>query len=68
MKQKIIAGYLAIGVLFALYSWMFGDMAHKSFAYNLGRGIIWPAVMFPALGQAIGTIILVVFVGVLIFS
>jgi len=67
-KAKIISVYLAIGVLFALYGWLFGDNSYKSFAYNLGTGIFWPLVMFPGLGKLIGAGILVLFVALVTMS
>lgn len=60
LKQKLIYGYLVIAVLFALYGWLFGDTSHKSFAANLGRGIVWPVLIFPSLGVIIGGAVLVV--------
>lgn len=63
MKVKIIVTYLVIGLFVALYTWLFGDTAHKSFMYNLGGGLVWPAVMFPSLGKVIGGLILAGFIG-----
>ena len=63
MKVKIIVTYLVIGLFVALYTWLFGDTAHKSFMYNLGGGFVWPAVMFPSLGKVIGGLILAGFIG-----
>lgn len=68
MKVKIIAVYLIIGLLVALYTWIFGDTAHKSFMYNLGGGLVWPAVMFPSFGKAIGGLLLVGFIGYITLS
>ncbi|MDN0076079.1 hypothetical protein QU481_14410 [Crenobacter sp. SG2303] len=65
MKNKIIVAYVGFGILYALYAWIFGDTAHKSFAYNLGQGLVWPAVMFPSLGKIMGAIIIVAFVAVI---
>lgn len=62
LKSKIISIYLGFGFLFALYAWSFGETAHKSFAYNLGKGIVWPAVIFPEFGKAIGAIIMLIVV------
>lgn len=64
-KSKIISVYLAIGVVFALYGWLFGDNSYKSFAYNLGMGLVWPVMIFPALGQVMGVVILVAFIALL---
>ncbi|MGF6727768.1 putative membrane-bound spermidine synthase [Paraburkholderia sp. GAS41] len=45
-----------------------GATHYKSFAYNLGRGLIWPVVMIPALGKIIGAIVLVaVVIAILVF-
>lgn len=64
MKKIIITIYLSIGLIYALYGTFFDYIyKYKGFAYNLGRGLFWPAAMFPALGKAIGLIILI-----LIFS
>ncbi len=67
-KAKIISIYLAIGVLFALYGWLFGDNSYKSFAYNLGTGIIWPIMLFPGLGKILGAGILALFVGLVLMT
>ena len=67
-KAKIISVYLAIGVLFALYGWLFGDNSYKSFAYNLGTGTVWPIMLFPGLGKILGAGILVLFVGLVLMS
>ena len=65
LKGKLITGYFVIGLIYTLYSWLFTQYSHMSFAYNLGRGFIWPAAMFPALGAAIGMIVLVAVICVL---
>lgn len=67
-KAKIISVYLAIGVLFALYGWLFGDNSYKSLAYNLGTGIVWPIMLFPGLGKILGAGILVLFVALVTMS
>ena len=58
-KQRTIALYLAIGLVYALYSWLFGHYSDKGLLYNVGRGLIWPACMFPFIGEILGAIILV---------
>ncbi|MBK5373777.1 hypothetical protein JFT81_03920 [Pseudomonas sp. TH43] len=61
LKGKIISGYLVIGLIYALYSWLFSAYySHAGFFYNLGRGLMWPAAMFPAFGAFIGGILLVI--------
>ncbi|MCP1487869.1 MULTISPECIES: hypothetical protein [Pseudomonas] len=64
LKGKIISGYLLIGLIYALYSWLFSSIySHAGFFYNLGRGLMWPAAMFPALGAFIGGVVLVIIAG-----
>lgn len=63
LKGILISSYFAIGLIYALYSWLFGAYTHASLAYNLGRGLVWPASMFPTVGTFIGGIILVVIIG-----
>lgn len=67
-KHKLIIAYFGFGFLFSIYSWMFGDTAHRSFAYNLGMGLVWPAVMFPVVGQIIGVIIMISIIAIISFS
>ena len=69
MKEKIISTYIGIAILVGLYEWFFGASKYAGFFYNMGRGFVWPTIMFPALGQIIGGIIwFVVIVGILIFA
>lgn len=63
LKGLLISGYFGIGLIYALYSWMFGAYSKAGLAYNLGRGLVWPASMFPTVGTFIGGIILVVIIG-----
>ena len=70
MKKKhiAIAAYLAVAVLFAIYGTFWGDHAYRGFAYNLGTALVWPTMLFPAFGKAIGGLLwVVVIVAVLIF-
>lgn len=67
-KAKIISIYFALGLLFALYGWLFGDNSYKSFAYHLGTGVVWPVVLFPGLGKLLGAGILVLFVALVTMS
>jgi formate/nitrite transporter FocA (FNT family) len=54
--------------MFGLYGWLFGESNYRGFFFNIGRGFVWPTIIFPALGQIIGGIILVVvIIAVLIF-
>ena len=61
-KQKIISAYLFIALLFGTYGWLFGQFKYRGFFYNLGKGIVWPVTMFPALGSIISAIIILAFV------
>lgn len=63
LKGKLIAGYFTIGLVYTLYSWLFTPYSHASFAYNLGRGLVWPGAMFPAFGAFIGGVVLLVIIG-----
>ena len=65
LKSWLIRSYLTIGLLFTLYQYFRGQYSYKSFAYHLGQGVIWPAVMFPSVGKFIGGIILLLFIGFL---
>ncbi|MDO9178709.1 MAG: hypothetical protein Q7U16_10430 [Agitococcus sp.] len=62
IKPILISVYVAIAVLTGIYGSIWGQYDYKGFAYNLGRGLIWPAVMFPSLGKAIGLLIIIGFI------
>jgi hypothetical protein len=63
IKTWLIRGYFIIGLLFTLYQSIWGQYSYKSFAYHLGQGVIWPAVMFPSVGKLIGGILLLLIIG-----
>jgi len=65
VKSWIFRGYLIIGLLFTLYQHFWGPHSYKSFAYHLGQGVIWPAVMFPSVGKFIGGFLLLIFIGMI---
>jgi hypothetical protein len=67
-KSTIVIIYLVLGLLFALYGWLFGDNSYKSFAYNLGTGLVWPVMLFPGLGKIIGAVIIFGFVALVLAS
>lgn len=68
VKQKIINAYLVAWLLFALYGWLFGPNSYRGFMYNLGRGLLWPVMIFPELGKALsGLVILIFVIAVLVF-
>ncbi len=66
-KQKLFAGYFVIGLLFAIYESQWGSGEYKSFAFNLGKGIVWPVVMFPEFGAIVTGIIWMVIIGGVLF-
>jgi hypothetical protein len=68
LKHKLLLGYFAIGLLFAVYSTFFGDTSNRGFAFNLGQGVVWPAVMFLGLGKVIGALVLVAFIALVVYS
>ena len=65
VKSWLIRGYFIIGLLFAVYQHFWGQYSYKSFAYHLGQGAIWPAVMFPSVGKFIGGMILLIVIGMI---
>lgn len=58
----VILGYLVIGLLFAIYQTNWGQYSYRPFSYNLGQGLVWPAVMFPVLGKIIAGIVIFILV------
>jgi hypothetical protein len=63
MKKILILFYVVMIIGFAIYGANWGDYAYKGFFYNLGRSLIWPAIIFPSIGQAIGTMLILGLVG-----
>lgn len=66
IKQLILIGYAVIGLIVALYGAMFGDSAHRGFAYHFGQGLVWPAVLLPSVGKFIGGILIVAVIAALL--
>lgn len=63
--MKYLVGFYTLLIIpFAVYGTFWGEYAYKGFAYNLGRSVIWPAILFPIIGKILGAIVLVA----LIFS
>lgn len=62
VRHWMLLIYIVIGVFFGIYGWLFGSQGYKGFAYNLGMGIVWPAIIFPGLGKLIGGLIVVALV------
>ncbi|ENX07033.1 hypothetical protein F4U02_12065 [Acinetobacter haemolyticus] len=65
IKTGLISAYFVIGFFFAIYQHFWGQYSYKSFAYNIGQGLVWPAVMFPTVGKIIGGILILCLVGFL---
>jgi hypothetical protein len=63
----VISGYLVIGFFFAIYQHFWGQYNYKPFTYNLGQGLVWPAVMFPV-GKIVGGILILYSFGSLLFD
>ncbi|KAB8173389.1 hypothetical protein FKV24_014190 [Lysobacter maris] len=68
MGRVILGVYVLMIFVFAIYGNWWGDYAYKGFAYNLGRAVIWPAILIPGLGKAIGILVLLGFIGFLAFG
>lgn len=65
MARILLGVYVALIFVFALYGNWWGDYAYKGFAYNLGRSLFWPAIIFPSVGKALGVLVLLGFIGAL---
>lgn len=65
-KGLWIVGYFVIGLLYAIYQHFWGQYSYQPFTYNLGQGLVWPAVMFPVIGKIIGAILIFVIIGYLV--
>ena len=65
--RYLVSGYLAIAMVFWFFLANWGALAYKGAAYNFGRALVWPTVIFPSLGQLIGGILIVGFIVFLTF-
>ena len=65
IKAWAIGGYFIIGFFFTVYQNFWGQYSYKSFAYHIGRGIVWPAVMFPSVGKFIGGVIILIVIALI---
>lgn len=65
--MKYLIGLYGVSVLIAAICFdIWGRYAYKGFFFNLGQGLVWPAVVFPSVGKLLGGLIwLIVIVGVL---
>jgi len=66
LKETILGGYVAIGIVYTLHGWLFGSYSYKGFMYNFGRALIWPALMFSELGKFLTAVILVIVIAALL--
>ncbi|MFL3627291.1 hypothetical protein ABFU27_17245 [Xanthomonas campestris pv. raphani] len=48
--KYLIGLYGASVVVAAICFANWGQYAYKGFAYNLGRALVWPAIVFPSFG------------------
>lgn len=46
IKRYLIGFYLVIALLFSFYLKGCSSTAHLSYAYNLGKAVVWPISMF----------------------
>lgn len=67
LAQTLITIYLVIGIGYALYQTFFTH-SHHGFFYNLGVGLVWPLVMFPALGKIVGAILIIVVIAAIVMN
>ena len=59
--MKYLIGLYGVTVLIAAICFdIWGRYAYKGFFYNLGQGLIWPAVVFPSVGKMIGGVVWIV--------
>lgn len=61
-RAKIIIGYLGIGLIFTIYFAVFGNAPSQGFGVALGKGLVWPAVLFPGIGTFIGAVVMILVV------
>lgn len=66
MIRAVVGIYVVLIFVFAIYGNVWGDFAYKGFAYNLGRSLFWPGIIFPSLGKALGAVVLLAVVGLLV--
>jgi hypothetical protein len=51
--------YGVIGLFYAIYQAIWGAYSYKPVLYNFFQGVIWPLVMFPSFGKAVGGVVMV---------
>ncbi|EIM03315.1 MAG: hypothetical protein ABS82_03885 [Rhodanobacter sp. SCN 67-45] len=67
--MKYLAGLYGVTVLLAaIYFDIWGQYAYRSFFFNLGRALVWPAIAFPTVGTILSGLIWLLVIGaVLVF-
>lgn len=65
MGRLFVTLYVILIVVFAIYGTWWGDYAFKGIWFNLGRAVIWPAILLPSFGKLIGALVLIGIVGTL---
>ncbi|RDZ27471.1 hypothetical protein [Lysobacter silvisoli] len=68
MGRVVLGVYVVLIFVFAIYGNWWGDYAYKGFAFNFGRALIWPVIIIPGLGKAIGMLVLLGVIGFLTFG
>lgn len=46
MKNYLIIGYLVIGLICSVYFKACSSTAHRTYAYNVGKALVWPISVF----------------------
>jgi len=65
---RVISAVYFLVAMFFWFIWSnWGAAAHHGAAFNLGRAIVWPAVLFPSVGAFIGGIVMLGVVAFLVF-
>lgn len=62
--MKYLIGLYGATVLIAAVCFnIWGQYAYKSFFFNLGRGLVWPAIVFPTIGTILSGLIWLLVIG-----
>lgn len=62
--MKYVIGIYGATVLIAAVCFnIWGQYAYKSFFFNLGRGLVWPAIVFPTIGTILSGLIWLLVIG-----
>ena len=63
MGRVVLGVYVLLIFVFAIYGNWWGDYAYNGFAFNFGRALVWPVILLPGLGKAIGALVLLGLIG-----